>query len=252
MFEGGSLWKPPPLKNLRAKIMPPVEEVIKRGQLSTKNRDDLEDQLRGISMEREKIKASMIWCLDHADAAQEIVECVTESLCIEETPLPMKLARIYLVNDILQNCSAKVPNASNFRRGFEAKLLPIMEHFHTVLKKISSRIRAEQFKRRVLACLRAWSQLSVYHFNLVDKLRETFIGKTQEELEKQRAFETVAALISIHPPETVVGVEEEEKIEPVHIPDNKPIDFSLGANLDGIPKVMKKSDNINFVFALGN
>ena len=43
-------------------------------------------------------------------------------------------------------------------------------------------------QRRVLACLRAWSQLSVYHFNLVDKLRETFIGKTQEELEKQRAF----------------------------------------------------------------
>ena len=28
----------------------------------------------------------------------------------------------------------------------------------------------------------------MYHFNLVDKLRETFIGKTQEELEKQRAF----------------------------------------------------------------
>jgi len=47
----------------------------------------------------------------------QIVECVTESLCIEETPLPMKLARIYLVNDILQNCSTKVPNASNFRRG---------------------------------------------------------------------------------------------------------------------------------------
>jgi len=43
-------------------------------------------------------------------------------------------------------------------------------------------------QRRVLACLRAWSQLSVYHFNLVDKLRETFIGKTQEELEKQIAF----------------------------------------------------------------
>ena len=30
--------------------------------------------------------------------------------------------------------------------------------------------------------------MSVYHFNLVDKLRETFIGKTQEEVEKQRAF----------------------------------------------------------------
>jgi len=59
--------------------------------------------------------------------------------------------------------------------------------------------------------------------------------------------ETVAVLISIPPPETVVGVEEEYQIKPVHIPDNKPIDFSLGANLDGIPMVMKKSDNINFI-----
>ena len=59
--------------------------------------------------------------------------------------------------------------------------------------------------------------------------------------------ETVVVLISIHPPETVVGVEEEDKIELVHISDNKPIDFSLGSNLDGIPMVMKKSDNINFM-----
>lgn len=36
--------------------------------------------------------------------------------------------------------------------------------------------------------MRAWDTMSVYHFNLVDKLRETFIGKTQEEMEKQRAF----------------------------------------------------------------
>ena len=43
----------------------------------------------------------------------QIVECVTKSLCIEETPLPMNLSRIYRVN-----CSAKVPNASNFRRGW--------------------------------------------------------------------------------------------------------------------------------------
>ena len=110
---------------------------------------------------------------------------------------------------------------------FEGKLVMIMEHFHTILRTISSRIRAEQFKvtssflslsspflcffllssvislsllpfltppthpptqRRVLACMRAWDTMSVYHFNLVDKLRETFIGKTQEEMEKQRAF----------------------------------------------------------------
>ena len=38
MFEHGSLWKPPPLKNLRMKMLPPVEDdaVLKRGQLSAR------------------------------------------------------------------------------------------------------------------------------------------------------------------------------------------------------------------------
>ena len=47
----------------------------------------------------------------------QIVECVCESLCIEETPLPMKLARLYLLNDILHNCTSYVHNSSAFRRG---------------------------------------------------------------------------------------------------------------------------------------
>ena len=35
MFEGGSLWKPPPLKNLRGKVLPPIMEIVKKGQLSS-------------------------------------------------------------------------------------------------------------------------------------------------------------------------------------------------------------------------
>jgi hypothetical protein len=36
MFEGGSLWKPPPLKNLLSKVLPPIQEVVKKGALSAK------------------------------------------------------------------------------------------------------------------------------------------------------------------------------------------------------------------------
>ena len=43
-------------------------------------------------------------------------------------------------------------------------------------------------QHRVLSCLRAWDQMSVYHYNVVDKIRLTFIGKTTEEIEKQKAF----------------------------------------------------------------
>ena len=45
------------------------------------------------------------------------MDCICESLCISETPLPVKVARLYLMSDILQNCSAHVSNVSYFRRG---------------------------------------------------------------------------------------------------------------------------------------
>ena len=46
---------------------------------SNRQRDELEDQLRNLSMEREKIKKSMVWCLDHADSAEEVC-CVLLTL----------------------------------------------------------------------------------------------------------------------------------------------------------------------------
>lgn len=37
----------------------------------------------------------------------------------------------------------------------------------------------------------------MYHFHLVDKLREVFIGKTHEELEKQKAFVRISSICNI-------------------------------------------------------
>ncbi|CAI8056762.1 Protein RRC1 [Geodia barretti] len=191
----------------------------------------------------------------------QIVECVSESLCINETPLPTKLARLYLLNDILHNCTSFVYNSSAFRRGFEGKLVTVMEHFHTILRNISSRIRAEQFKRRVLTCMRAWDTMSVYHFNLVDKLRETFIGKTQEEAEKQRAFQTVAMLMQPEASTHTTHDDPEPNLDGVPLLESQPIDFSRaggglpvpvdmetegqgGADLDGEPLEEEDLDGV--------
>lgn len=48
--------------------------------------------LRDLTPERSKIGDTMVWCLEHADAAEEIVECITESLSILQTPLPKKVS----------------------------------------------------------------------------------------------------------------------------------------------------------------
>ncbi len=37
-----------------------------------RQRDEFEDQLRNLTMDREKIKKSMVWCLDHSDSAEEV------------------------------------------------------------------------------------------------------------------------------------------------------------------------------------
>lgn len=47
--------------------------------------------LRSLTPEKPRIGEVMIWCLDHAEAAEEIVECVGEALSILQTPLPKKV-----------------------------------------------------------------------------------------------------------------------------------------------------------------
>lgn len=54
-------------------------------------RDKLEEILRGLTPRRSDVAEAMLFCLTHADAAEEIVECVTESLSILKTPLPKKV-----------------------------------------------------------------------------------------------------------------------------------------------------------------
>ncbi|CAF4349193.1 unnamed protein product, partial [Adineta steineri] len=118
----------------------------KRGRLSHRQRDHLEDLLRTLTPERNKIGEAMLWAIDHAEAADEIIDCITESLSILQTAPYKKISRLYLISDILHNCSVKVTNASHYRRGFETRLPDIFQEIHQAWSVIDGRLRAEQFK----------------------------------------------------------------------------------------------------------
>ncbi|XP_069104944.1 U2 snRNP-associated SURP motif-containing protein-like isoform X3 [Argopecten irradians] len=187
MFKGGSLWKPPPM-NPYTQGMPDElvreelnfdqeEEVVsKKGQLTDSQRDRLEDTLRELTPERMKVGDAMVWCLDHAEAAEEIVECITESLSILQTPIPKKIARLFLVSDILFNSSAKVPNASFFRKCFQIKLREIFKDVHETYVNIDGRLKAEQFKQKVMGCFRAWEDWAIYPNDYLINLQNIFLG----------------------------------------------------------------------------
>ena len=78
--------------------------------------------------------------------AFQIVEVLTESLTLKETPIPTKVARLMLVSDILHNSSAPVKNAAAFRTKFEASLPDVMESFNDLYRSITGRITAEALK----------------------------------------------------------------------------------------------------------
>lgn len=79
-------------------------------------RDRLEDLLRNITPERIKVAEAMVFCIEHAEAAEEICDCIAESLSILQTPANKKIARLYLISDILNNCGVKVTNATIYRK----------------------------------------------------------------------------------------------------------------------------------------
>lgn len=80
-----------------------------------RQRDRLEDLIRHLTPERSKIGDCMVFCIEHADGADEICECIEQSLDNPKTLISKRIARLYLVSDILYNSTAKVPNASFFR-----------------------------------------------------------------------------------------------------------------------------------------
>ncbi|XP_062522101.1 U2 snRNP-associated SURP motif-containing protein-like [Corticium candelabrum] len=218
MFTGGSLWQPPSASHHKVPERPPPRDVRepKRGELTDPERDQLEDTLRGITPERVKVAEAMIYCLDHSEAAEEIVDCIVESLGILQTPVPIKIARLYLVSDILYNCSTcPVPNSSYYRKGFESSLPEVFTHLHNTLKAITGRMRAEQFKRQVMNCLRAWEEWAIYPPTYLVTLQNNFIGIT-----------------FVTPPESdFVPVKSKDL-------DGEPLDGVPSDDIDGVPLSM--------------
>ncbi|KAK3095578.1 hypothetical protein FSP39_016278, partial [Pinctada imbricata] len=232
MFKGGSIWKPPPM-NPYTQGMPDelvqdenvtsIEEPTgpRKGQLTDSQRDRLEDSLRELTPERVKVGDCMVWCLDHAESAEEIVECITESLSILQTPIPKKVARIFLVSDILFNSSAKVPNASFFRKCFQLKLPEIFKDVHEAYSNIDGRLKAEQFKQKVMGCFRAWEDWAIYPNDYLINLQNIFLGLVPSKI----TFEAIL------PPETDIDGAPIEDI------DGAPLDHKEMSTLDGRPLV---------------
>uniref|UniRef100_A0A672J221 U2 snRNP-associated SURP motif-containing protein n=1 Tax=Salarias fasciatus TaxID=181472 RepID=A0A672J221_SALFA len=244
MFKNGSLWRPPPLNPY---LHGPYddgdedeeeEEGSKKGCLKEDERDKLEEMLRGLTPRRGDIAEAMLFCLSHAEAAEEIVECITESLSILKTPLPKKIARLYLVSDVLYNSSAKVSNASYYRKYFETKLCQIFSDLNATYKTIQGHLQCENFKQRVMSCFRAWEDWAVYPDPFLIKLQNIFLGLVNLTSEKEPPAVPVEDIDGA-PIGEYVDTSMLEDVDGVPIDggaiDGAPIDGAPLDDLDGVP-----------------
>ncbi|XP_072428089.1 U2 snRNP-associated SURP motif-containing protein-like isoform X1 [Chiloscyllium punctatum] len=262
MFKNGSFWRPPPLNPYLQEILEETEsraeENVKKGQLKEDQRDKLEELLRGLTPRKNDIGDAMVFCLNHAEAAEEIVECIAESLSILKTPLPKKIARLYLVSDVLYNSSAKVANASYYRKFFESKLCQIFANLNATYKSIQGHLQSENFKQRVMGCFRAWEDWTVYPDPFLIKLQNIFLGLVDLEEENKEVCKPQNIYLGLVDVEEIkevskrqpeseeldgVPVEDELDGAPLEDVDGVPIDLGSGLDdLDGVPMKMLDDD----------
>lgn len=117
----------------------------------------------------------MGFCIGKAAASVEITETITESLTLAETPVPKKIARLFLLSDILHNSSASVPNASSYRSHFQESLPEIFRSLHQTYKEINSRMGLETMKQQVTKVLHIWQAWSLFPLSFVARLERTML-----------------------------------------------------------------------------
>jgi U2-associated protein SR140 len=64
------------------------------------------------------IAAAMAFVLDHADSAEEVASILCDAvLKADRDEVGVMIARMYLINDVLHNSAAPIPNAWKLRSG---------------------------------------------------------------------------------------------------------------------------------------
>ncbi|XP_013176559.1 PREDICTED: U2 snRNP-associated SURP motif-containing protein [Papilio xuthus] len=186
MFKGGSVWRPP-VMNLYTAGMP--DELVEeddakeniRGTLSNSQRDRLEELIRALSPSRSSVGEAMAWCLEHAEAAGEVAQCLAEALAGDTTPPPRRVARLYLLSDILHNAGAKLTNASAYRSAFQSRLPDIMRAARAAMMRMGSRLQQEGYRARVARVLQAWADWAVYPTDFLLHINDIFLGHDKED-----------------------------------------------------------------------
>lgn len=190
-----------------------ASEADEIGPYSSKDKDKCESSnvqcatlarlLELVSTKTGEIGCSMAYCIKRADNAQALSETLIASLLLPKTEATRKLARFYVLHDILHNC-ASAKGGWVFRKVFEESMDRVLVHFAHYCSKLGNRLQAENFKNSVLAVFDSWTSWSFFSEHFVQtRCREPFLGtlksakgRMSEKLKAPPNLDGVPLLIS--------------------------------------------------------
>ncbi|KAJ2606713.1 RNA-binding ribosome biosynthesis protein mak21 [Coemansia sp. RSA 1722] len=151
------------------------QDALPRDALGARARERLERRIRRVQgLERGAIADAMMFAIDHAHAADEVVDVVCRAI-LDPEALPLdRLGKLLLVSDILHNSSAQVANAWRLRQAFELRLSEIFGELARVFRAIDARLRAESFRRQVLSVLAVWQAWMMFPEDRLQSLAAGF------------------------------------------------------------------------------
>ncbi|CEJ04924.1 hypothetical protein RMCBS344292_18872 [Rhizopus microsporus] len=180
------------------------------------------------------------WIPPELPFVDEIVNILCKSILVPDVPLSVKLARLYLISDILHNSSVHVSNAWKYRIEFESQLPLLFEHFNSIYRSINARLKAEQMRKYIFAVISVWENWMIFPKYYTDQLTRIFLRKDDGTLETVNTQEVMMNEdIDGEPIEDIDGEPIEEDIdgEPIEDIDGEPIE-----DIDGEPIETKEQE----------
>ncbi|EAU91487.2 SR140 protein [Coprinopsis cinerea okayama7 len=151
-------------------------ERTRKNVLGKLARKRFEAMLRAMSGKCGEVARCMVFCLEHAEAAHEVADIIVSSLLVDSTPVPRKVARLYLICDILHNSAAPVPSAWRFRQEFQSRLGIVFDHLANIYHSFPGRITADLFKKQITTVVDIWEDWIVFPPDFTAELRERLEG----------------------------------------------------------------------------
>ena len=213
-------------------------------KLTSEEMSQFDDLVRKrLTISRERICSAMAFCFEKSGSAREISLLLKNAL-LDESPLitvDMRIARLYLISDILFNSQQPgVRNAFGYRDALEKMAPQIFKSLGKHGGRNVGRMTMNKLRNAVSSVLSAWTEWSVYNPAFLDELEAAFEGREIKVTNhEQEQVQPTPEPEPEKPPEPIVEVDNTprggwtEVTEDAEESDGEPVDDEQTCNILG-------------------